>query len=136
MLSRTVGHISPRTLRVKLDFLGSGEANVLGTSATKMSDYRGKTNYFGDRPMPIAGRTTHERERLLGMTMDERAWREKWCKDQELAPEEPKYLPELDAKLTNPIQKLYKTSLNWLFYTKLQPIIVSDPESTEALLLK
>ncbi|XP_055334680.1 uncharacterized protein LOC129585822 [Paramacrobiotus metropolitanus] len=87
------------------------------------SDYRGKTNYFGDRPMPIAGRVSDERERLTSMTMEEREWRAKWCKDQELAPDEPKYLPEMDRIMNNPIQRFYKTPLNWLFYTKLEPVI-------------
>ena len=96
-----------------------------------MAEYRGtgpNANYFGDRPMNISGRVAEERERLAGdgMTMDERAWREKWCKDQELAPDEPKWIPELDRMLTNPLQRLYKTPLNWLFFDKLEPIIVSN----------
>ncbi|GAU87897.1 hypothetical protein RvY_00685 [Ramazzottius varieornatus] len=97
-----------------------------------MAEYRGKgpnANYFGDRPMTIHGRVAEERERLhgSGMTMDEREWREKWCKDQELAPEEPKYIPELDRLLTNPIQRLYKTPLNYIFLDKLGPVIGERP---------
>jgi len=92
-----------------------------------MAEYRGtgpNHNYFGDRPMPISGKFKHERERLATeMTMEEREWREKWCKDQELAPDEPKWIPDIDRALMNPIQRLYKTPLDWIFYKKFEPVI-------------
>lgn len=36
----------------------------------------------GARPMAIAGRMVRERERLVGMTDAERAWRAQYLKDQ------------------------------------------------------
>lgn len=36
----------------------------------------------GVRPMAIAGRMVRERERLVGMTDAERAWRAQYLKDQ------------------------------------------------------
>lgn len=36
----------------------------------------------GARPMAIAGRMVRERERLVGMTDAERAWRSQYLKDQ------------------------------------------------------
>lgn len=36
----------------------------------------------GVRPMGIAGRMVRERERLVGMTDAERAWRAQYLKDQ------------------------------------------------------
>ena len=37
-----------------------------------------RTDYFGDRPMRLTGRMIDERERLSGMTMEEREWHQKW----------------------------------------------------------
>jgi NADH dehydrogenase (ubiquinone) 1 beta subcomplex subunit 6 len=47
----------------------------------------------------------HERQRLsgTGMTAEDRALRRQWLKDQELSPNEPRYIPELYPK--NPIRR-------------------------------
>ncbi|XP_037040237.1 uncharacterized protein LOC119077153 [Bradysia coprophila] len=64
----------------------------------------------GVTPMAIAGRMVSERERLLGMSAEERAWRAQWLKDQRLAPHEPVHIPELYR--LNPIRRFYKAPLN------------------------
>ena len=43
----------------------------------------------GVKAMNIGGRLVRERERLIGMTEEERAWRARYLKSQILAPEEP-----------------------------------------------
>lgn len=82
----------------------------------------------GVRPMAIAGRTVSERERLLGMTTEERAWRAQWLKDQHLAPHEPVYVPELINSRINPIRRFYQAPLNKV-YSALTPVLVSRPQS-------
>lgn len=74
--------------------------------------------------MAIAGRMVSERERLLGMSAEERAWRAQWLKDQQLAPHEPVYVPELRQAKLNPIRKLYQAPLD-KFASMLTPVIVS-----------
>lgn len=74
--------------------------------------------------MAIAGRTVRERERMIGMTDEERAWRKKWVKDQVLTDREPVYVQEYWDSIRNPIRRLYTRPLNTLYYA-LQPIIVS-----------
>ncbi|XP_008547855.1 uncharacterized protein LOC103571466 [Microplitis demolitor] len=68
----------------------------------------------GVKPMPIAGRLVRERERLLGMTDEERAWRAQWLKDQHLAPDEPVYNPEYYKQRYNPIRRFYRAPLDKL----------------------
>lgn len=80
-------------------------------------------SYLADRPMHIEGRLKYVRERLTGMTQDERAWRKKWLKDQELAPREPKYVKRLDRYFQNPIKLAYKVPIEWFFYGVLSPRI-------------
>lgn len=73
--------------------------------------------------MAIAGRMVSERERLLGMSKEERAWRAQWLKDQRLAPHEPVRVPELERSRLNPIRRFYQAPLNQL--TKvLTPVLV------------
>lgn len=81
----------------------------------------------GVKTFPIAGRMARERERLAGsgMTDEERAWRAKFLKDQRLAPNEPRIVPEIYAELNNPIRRFYKAPLNKL-YEALIPTLVSD----------
>lgn len=62
--------------------------------------------------MTIAGRMVRERERLVGMTDEERAWRKQWLKDQVLSPNEPRRVPELDAEFLNPIRRFYRAPLD------------------------
>lgn len=78
----------------------------------------------GVKPFPIAGRMIHERERLIGMTDEERAWRAKWLKDQVLAPDEPRHVPEYWKQRTNIIRRFYKYPLD-RFEAFLEPKIVS-----------
>lgn len=83
----------------------------------------------GVRPMAIAGRMVSERERLLGMSAEERAWRAQWVRDQRLAPHEPVYVPELIKARFNPIRRFYRAPLDKVF-TTLTPVLVCDSRST------
>lgn len=78
----------------------------------------------GVQPMGIAGRMVRERERLLGMSKEERAWRAQWVKDQHLAPNEPVHVPEYWKERYNPIRRFYRAPLDGL-YSALKPIMVS-----------
>lgn len=81
------------------------------------------TDTGGVKPIPIAGRMISERERLRGMTAEERAWRKQWLKDQILSPREPVHVPELKLELMNPIRRAYRKPLD-LFGNALKPILV------------
>lgn len=78
----------------------------------------------GVKPMAIAGRMVRERERLAGMSAEERSWRAQWLKDQHLAPNEPVAVPEYKRALENPIRRIYKAPLDGL-YKALCPILVT-----------
>ncbi|XP_063548146.1 uncharacterized protein LOC134755595 [Cydia strobilella] len=69
----------------------------------------------GVKPMSIAGRAVSERERCLGMTDVERAWRKQWLKDQVLASNEPVHVEEYWKERTNPIRRFYRAPLDKLF---------------------
>ncbi|KAI8438826.1 hypothetical protein MSG28_011182 [Choristoneura fumiferana] len=69
----------------------------------------------GVKPMAIAGRAVSERERCLGMTDAERAWRKQWLKDQVLASNEPVHVEELWRERTNPIRRFYRAPLDKIF---------------------
>lgn len=77
----------------------------------------------GVKPMAIAGRMVRERERLVGMSDEERAWRKQWLKDLELH-HGPKKVEALEKELTNPIKRIYRAPLDGL-YKALSPAIVS-----------
>lgn len=77
----------------------------------------------GDRPMSIVRRMGRERERMLGMTDEERAWRKKWLKAQELAPEEPVMPKEYYKEMYNPIRRFYMAPMN-KFQNTLEPFMV------------
>ncbi|XP_076177848.1 NADH dehydrogenase (ubiquinone) B17 subunit [Ptiloglossa arizonensis] len=66
----------------------------------------------GVRSINIAGRVASERERLIGMTDEERAWRARYLKSQILAPEEPIILKDSYKKTFNPIRRFYRAPLN------------------------
>ncbi|KAI5644982.1 NADH:ubiquinone oxidoreductase, NDUFB6/B17 subunit domain-containing protein [Phthorimaea operculella] len=68
----------------------------------------------GVKPMAIAGRVASERERCLGMTDAERAWRKQWLQDQVLHGE-PIEVPEYWRERTNPIRRFYRFPLDTLF---------------------
>ncbi|CAG9136783.1 unnamed protein product [Plutella xylostella] len=76
----------------------------------------------GVKPMSIAGRVVHERERCIGMTDAERAWRKQWLKDQILAPNEPVHVEEYWKERTNPIRRFYRKPLDVVF-NKLTPML-------------
>ncbi|XP_001356168.2 uncharacterized protein ND-B17 [Drosophila pseudoobscura] len=73
----------------------------------------GASDTGGVKPMAIAGRMVRERERLIGMTGDERAWRKQWLKDQELHHGARK-VPALELELNNPIKRFYRAPLDKL----------------------
>ncbi|CRL00455.1 CLUMA_CG013718, isoform A [Clunio marinus] len=65
----------------------------------------------GVKAFPIGGRLVRERERLRGMTDQERAWRKQYLKDQILSESEPRYVPEYWKEITNPIRRFYQWPL-------------------------
>lgn len=65
----------------------------------------------------------HERERMLGMTDEERAWRKKWLDAQKLAPEEPVIPEGYYQEMYNPIRRFYRAPMN-KFQKMLEPHIV------------
>ncbi|XP_022207206.1 NADH dehydrogenase [ubiquinone] 1 beta subcomplex subunit 6 isoform X2 [Nilaparvata lugens] len=69
----------------------------------------------GVKAMNLEGRLGRERERLLGMSPEERQWRKQWVKDQHLSPNEPRFVPELYKELNNPLRRLYRKPLDMLF---------------------
>ncbi|CAG0878618.1 unnamed protein product [Darwinula stevensoni] len=76
----------------------------------------------GVKPMTIVGRVQWERERLNEMTQEEREWRKKWLKDQELSHREPRFVPEYYKATMNPIRRLYRLPLDFVF-KKLEPTL-------------
>lgn len=77
----------------------------------------------GVKPFAIAGRTVRERERIFGMSPEERLWRKQWLKDQELSHHEPKYVAEYWKQRINPIRRFYKAPLDYV-YNALTPVVV------------
>lgn len=79
----------------------------------------------GVQAFPIGGRMVKERERLRGMTDEERAWRKQYLKDQILTKNEPVHVPEYWKQRTNPIRRFYQFPLNTVEKI-LAPVIVSS----------
>jgi len=80
-------------------------------------EWRGnKLPPFSIEHMPL------ERQRLhgAGMTAEDRALRRQWLKDQELSPNEPRFIPELYPK--NPIRRMYGKPWDVLF-NALRPVL-------------
>lgn len=73
----------------------------------------------GVTPMNIGGRMVRERERCIGMTNEERAWRAQYLKDQILTEREPVYVKELHEAFRNPIRRFYMRPLDKLL---LEPL--------------
>lgn len=76
----------------------------------------------GVKPMAIAGRYVRERERLIGMTDEERFWRSQWVKDQVLSHNEPRFVPELYKEQFNPIRRMYRAPLD-ILARSLEPAV-------------
>ncbi|KAL3269408.1 hypothetical protein HHI36_008478 [Cryptolaemus montrouzieri] len=76
----------------------------------------------GSKPMSIVGRLNRERERLVGMTDEERAFRNKFLKAQILSPTEPRNVPELYKELHNPIRRFYRFPLDQ-FQKAMEPLV-------------
>ncbi|XP_053695695.1 uncharacterized protein LOC128743192 [Sabethes cyaneus] len=83
------------------------------------------SNTGGVRPMTITGRMVRERERLLNMTPEERAWRAQWLKDQVLSHNEPRYVPEYWKERLNPIRRAYRAPLD-VVQKVLTPVMGMD----------
>lgn len=77
--------------------------------------------------MGIAGRMVRERERLLGMSPEERSWRAQYLKDQHLTAREPVHVPEYWRERYNPIRRFYRAPLDAL-ESAVKPIVVSVAE--------
>ncbi|XP_041974877.1 NADH dehydrogenase [ubiquinone] 1 beta subcomplex subunit 6 [Aricia agestis] len=76
----------------------------------------------GTKPMTICGRVAIERERCIGMTDAERAFRKQWLKDQILAPNEPVHVEAYWKERINPIRRFYRKPLDVL-YDRLTPML-------------
>ncbi|XP_068626315.1 uncharacterized protein ND-B17 [Battus philenor] len=76
----------------------------------------------GVKPMTIIGRVASERERCLGMTDAERAWRKQWLQDQILAHNEPVYVQEYWNERVNPLRRIYRKPLDVIF-NALSPVL-------------
>ncbi|CAK9800545.1 hypothetical protein ANTPLA_LOCUS2466 [Anthophora plagiata] len=76
----------------------------------------------GVKAMNIGGRLVKERERLIGMTDAERAWRARYVKGLNLAPDEPVMPEGYDKEYYNPLRRLYRIPLN-VFEAALTPVI-------------
>lgn len=78
----------------------------------------------GVKPFPIGGRMVSERERCLGMTDEERAWRRQYLKDQILTENEPRYVEAYWRERLNPIRRFYKFPLDQV-QKAMTPMLVS-----------
>lgn len=78
----------------------------------------------GVQAFPIGGRMVKERERLRGMTDQERQWRKQYLKDQILTKREPVHVPEYWLERTNVIRRFYQWPLVQV-HKLLTPVIVS-----------
>ncbi len=77
----------------------------------------------GVKSFPIQGRMARERERCLGMTDQERAWRKQYLKDQILTEREPRFVEAYWQERTNAIRRIYRYPLD-LLCKALTPIMV------------
>jgi NADH dehydrogenase (ubiquinone) 1 beta subcomplex subunit 6 len=66
-----------------------------------------------------------ERERLIGMTAEERAWRAQFLKDQHLAPNEPVHVSAYWKERYNPIRRFYRAPLDAV-WKALTPSLVNS----------
>lgn len=70
------------------------------------------SNSGGVKVMTIAGRMARERERCIGMTDEERAYRARYLKSLELGPGEPIVPKGYYEACYNPIRRFYMAPLN------------------------
>lgn len=82
----------------------------------------GQSYTGGVKPISIAGRLTSERERLVGMSDAERAFRKQWLQDQLLSANEPRKVPEIYKTLYNPIRRFYRWPLDKL-QVLMEPVL-------------
>jgi NADH dehydrogenase (ubiquinone) 1 beta subcomplex subunit 6 len=87
----------------------------------------------GVKPFSLQGRLVRERERLHGMSDAERNWRRQWLKDQELSPNEPRYVPEYYKERYNVIRRAYKMPLD-LAFKPLAPLLVREINTSSVIL--
>ncbi|CAF2809059.1 unnamed protein product [Rotaria sp. Silwood2] len=65
----------------------------------------------------------YERARLpFRLTNEERLWRKQWLQDQVLAPNEPKFIPNLDKIHKNPVRYRWMVFWDGLF-NRLRPVV-------------
>ncbi|XP_014218492.1 uncharacterized protein LOC111642901 [Copidosoma floridanum] len=93
----------------------------MGGHENQIHNEYGCSDTGGVKAMAIQGRMARERERLIGMTDEERAWRAQWLKDQHLhgEPVEPK---NYYVERYNPIRRFYRYPLDKL-ESALKPLI-------------
>ncbi|KAK2581001.1 hypothetical protein KPH14_006054 [Odynerus spinipes] len=65
-----------------------------------------------EKAIMLGRRMARQRERLIGMTDEERAWRAKFLKDQILDPDEPKIPPNYYKERYNPIRRFYRAPMD------------------------
>lgn len=87
-----------------------------------IANEHGHSHSGGVKVMAIQGRMASERERMIGMTDAERAWRAKWIKDQELHGE-PIVPKDYYKERYNPIRRFYRFPLD-KFEAAIAPVIV------------
>ncbi|XP_022663987.1 uncharacterized protein LOC111268892 [Varroa jacobsoni] len=90
-----------------------------------MTDYKKVPHSYtgGVKPMNVEGRFGNERSRLSGEFTDaDRAWRKQWLKDQVIAPDEPRHVPELVRSYKNIIRRFYQYPFDKLEAT-LEPYV-------------
>jgi len=93
--------------------MGGGGAQIKGTG--------------GVQPMALGGRVASERERLSGMTPEERAWRMRYLQDQVVI-SEPRYVKATEKELLNPLRRFYRFPLDFIFKKFVGPY-TGQPEA-------
>lgn len=76
-----------------------------------------------------------ERERLAGMTTEERAWRAQFLKDQHLSPNEPVQVKAYFKERYNPIRRFYQAPLNAV-WKALTPVLVRSGTRQNILIMQ
>lgn len=74
----------------------------------------------------LGGRLDRERERIIGMTNEERAYRAKFLKSLDLAPDEPIIPKNYNKEYYNPIRRFYRAPFDKL-ESALIPLVGEAP---------